>query len=261
MGDYLDGGGRLLLSSQDLLDVSGLSDFVRARLGVIGATLSVTATDVVALPGSPLSDDARPGGSAFPGGTDGPWRLKYPFANWSDGLEPAAAARGVLQDEHQFTVGVVRSEPSWRTAFFAFPLEALDDAARRTLLGRTLVWLSPLGESRLDAPPVAAEGSRIPLTLTLGLADAAPRTGLRALLPLPPESEANLAPGSLFGPWDYDPSSRALSWLGDLAPGVTVTLAAELDLAHGIADGTRYAGGIAPRRRHLWCTTRATGSP
>lgn len=220
---YLDLGGRLLFSSQDLLDINGEDPFVADRLGVIAANLSITATEVASVIGNPLRSDL------------GPWQLNYPFSNWSDGLFLDPAALAVVHDEHSYTVGVAHSAPAWRTAFFSFPLETLAAGPRRTLLGRTLLWLSPLGESRLQAPPAAAAGSSIPVTLTLGLADAAPRAGLRATLPLLPETE--LVPDSIRGPWVYDPAARALTWAGALAPGQPITLSAGLQLAAGIPPG------------------------
>ncbi len=221
---YLDGGGRLLLSSQDLMDVNGDSSFVKDRLGVMSASLSITATEVTGMVGGPLGSEL------------GPWALGYPFDNWSDGLIPDAAARATLHDAQLYTAGVVRPADTWRTAFFAFPLEALDADARRTLLGRTLLWLSPLGESRLTAPPATATESRIPVTLTLSLADAAPRAGLTATLPLLPET--TLAPGSIRGPWAYDATANILTWTGVLTPSVAITLGADLQLAAGIPAGT-----------------------
>ena len=223
LSSFLDNGGRLLVTSQDLLDVREHSDFVRTRLGVVDAALTITPTEVLGLPGNPLGSNL------------GPWRLVFPFRNWGDGMTPGPQARGVLQDQHLSIIGVTRSAATWRTAFFSFPLETLDDAARQALLGRTLVWLSPLGESRLEAPVTAAEGSRIPITLTLGLATSAPRADLRAIVPLLPET--SLVPGSLRGPWAYDPVSSALAWAGALDPGITLTLGADLSLSRGITDG------------------------
>jgi uncharacterized repeat protein (TIGR01451 family) len=220
---YLDGGGRLLLSSQDALDVRGVDEFFRSRLGVAETSLSITGTEVIAVQGSPLGADL------------GPWDLTFPFPDWSDALIPTEQGRGLLQNERLFTVGVARPAHDWRTAFFAFPVETLDDAARRILLGRTVLWLSPIGESRLEAPPVAGEGSRVPITLTLGLASGTSRAGLRAVVPLPPET--GLAPGSLDGPWQYDAAGHSLEWSGDLTPDETVSLSADLDLATGIPDG------------------------
>lgn len=213
---FLDGGGRLLLTGQDILDVAGLDDFMRNRLGVAAATLSVTTTEVMGLPAGPL------------GGGLGPWRLLYPFTNWSDAVVPGRGAQGLLVDEHRLIVGVANAAPGWRTAFFPFPLETLDDAARQKLIGRTLLWLSPLGASRLEAPPFAAAGSRLPITLTLGLAADTARADLRGRLPLPPG--VSVAPGSVRGPWGLDAGGEALVWAGALAPGAALTLTADLML-------------------------------
>ena len=230
---FLDHGGRLLLTGQDILDLTGIDSFVRDRLGVAAASLTVTTTEALSLPGGPLGDDL------------GPWRLTYPFTNWSDGLLPEQDAIGTLQDRHQNTVAVAKSTPAWRTAFFAFPLETLDAAARQTLMGRAVLWLSPLGESRLEAPPFAASGSRFPITLTLGLATNGPRGDLAARLPLPPE--VSLAEGSLRGPWHYDAAERALIWTGALSQGAPLTLGADLNLAAGLP-----AGAILPLRAQLY---------
>ncbi|MCX7669992.1 MAG: DUF11 domain-containing protein, partial [Anaerolineae bacterium] len=150
----------------------------------------------------------------------------YPFTNWSDAVTPRPGAWGAVFDEHRLVVGVVNGTDRWRTAFFPFPLEALDDAGRQKLLGRTLLWLSPLGESRLEAPPFVAAGERIPITLTLRLATADVRTGLRARLSLP----AGLAvvPESVRGPWSLEADGAALAWAGALAPGETLRLHAAL---------------------------------
>ncbi len=230
---FLDHGGRLLLTGQDILDVTGMDAFVRDRLGIAEASLTVTTTEVLSLPGSPVGADL------------GPWRLIYPFRNWSDAVVPRPGARGMLQDQHQLTTGIANSGPDWRTAFFPFPLEALDDAARQSLIGRTMLWLSPLGESRLEAPAFAASGSRIPVTLTLGLATAAPRSGLSARLPLPPG--VDLVPGSVRGPWSYDAAEKALKWMGSLAPSAPLTLGADLSLPAAVPEA-----GRVPLRAYLY---------
>jgi uncharacterized repeat protein (TIGR01451 family) len=230
---FLEGGGRLLLAGQDILDTTGVDDFVRDRLGVLDAMLTVTTTEVMGLAGGPLGEDL------------GPWRLTYPFTNWSDAVTPGPAARAALLDQNQLVVGVAHAQPNWRTAFFPFPLEALDAAGRQTLIGRATLWLSPLGESRLHAPPFAAEGSRIPVTLTLGLADDAPRAGLRARLLIPPGLA--VVPGSVVGPWGLDATGEALEWAGALAPGAALPLRADLTLPAPLPDGARV-----PLRAHLY---------
>ncbi|MGQ9840877.1 MAG: S8 family serine peptidase [Anaerolineae bacterium] len=223
LAGYLDRGGRLLLSSQDLLDYEQNTAFAAERLGVAASILSVAASDVVGPDGNPLGAEL------------GPWRLRYPFMNWSDGIVPRPTALSLLQDQGQHVVAVAQPADRWRTAFFAFSLEALAPDALATLLGRTLLWLSPLGESRLEAPAFAARGAQVPITLTLGLADEAPRSGVAATLPLP--LGLDLVSGSLRGPWQADSTGRALRWTGDLVPGQQLVMTARLAVSQELPQG------------------------
>lgn len=222
--EYLDQGGRLLLASQDLMDVRGVSDFVSNRLGVSYATLSVTPTEAIPIPRNQLKIDAEP------------WRLIYPFKNWGDGLIPTTTAQAILVDRNMNNIGILHPTDHWRTAFFSFPPETLEERARQTLLGKTLLWISPFGESQLDAPKTAAAGSQIAITLTIGLATIEPQNGLRAILPLLPET--SLVPGSIEGSWIYDIVSNSLIWEGDLSPSIPVTMTAKLQINGEIPNGT-----------------------
>lgn len=219
---YLDQGGRLLISSQDLLDVSGLSSFVRERLGVERALLTITATEALPALGGPWDDDGQV------------WPLFYPFPNWSDGIIVGAPAIATIEDRAGHVIGTARAGEGWRTTFFAFPLEALPEAVRQELLQYELLWLSPLHASHLEAPTVAREGSRIPFTLTLALEDGQERVAVH--LPLP--AELILASDRLWGPWRYDATTRALVWSGELSSDVPLVMGAEAELATDIADGT-----------------------
>ncbi len=221
---YLDQGGRLLLSSQDLLDVKGVDSFIQNRLGVEKAHITITSTEVMALPNNPLNIQPIP------------WALEFPYKNWSDGITPKIGSSAVLQDQQQFNVGLIHPDTNWRTAFYSFPLETLDSEALRTLINQNLLWLSPFGDSRLETPKAAAEGAQFPITLTLGLAASEPKTGLSAVLPLLPET--SLVSGSLSGPWNFNPVSNTLTWNGDLSPSAPVTMTAMLKLSTGIPDGT-----------------------
>jgi uncharacterized repeat protein (TIGR01451 family) len=228
--NFLSKGGSLLVSSQDWLDVAGLDKFTRTYLGISGATLEVTSTEVAAPSGSLLGDDL------------GPWRLTYPFLNDSDGLVPTQEAATVLRDQNLFNTGILHkgvyspTSSTWRTAFFSFPLEALDAPARQTLLERSLFWLSPFGGSRLQTPPSAVAGGQFPVTLTLALAGNQPLNNLKASLPLP--SGTSLVSGSLNGPWTYDAASKSLMWEGSLNPGISLTLSASIDLSASLPAGT-----------------------
>lgn len=222
LGAYLDQGGRLLISSQDLLDVSRLSLFVRDRLGVAQAQLTITATEALPALDGPWGDDGQV------------WPLFYPFPNWSDGITVSALATATVEDRAGNVIGAARAGEGWRTAFFAFPLEALQEAARQELLQRALLWFSPLGASRLEAPTVAREGSRIPFTLTLALEGGQER--IEVHLPLP--AELTLASDRLWGPWRYDAATQALVWSGNLSSDAPLAMGAAAELAAGIADGT-----------------------
>ena len=167
---FLDHGGRLLLTGQDILDLTGIDSFVRDRLGVAAASLTVTTTEALSLPGGPL------------GGDLGPWRLTYPFPNWSDGLLPERDAFGTLQDRNQNTVAVAKSTPSWRTTFFAFPLETLDAAARQTLHGSRRAVAESARREPLAGAAIRRLGQPIPDHADIGPRDrwAAVRSAPRA---------------------------------------------------------------------------------
>ena len=224
LAQYLDGGGRLLLSSQDLLDVNGLSSFVQNRLGVIGFTLSVTPTRVSGAKDQPFNADL------------GLWDLNFSYTNWGDGLLPSETAIVILEDQNPYPVGLAYSGRDWRSSFFSFPLESLDAPSHAILLSQALHWISLFGESRLEAPPAAAGGEQVPLTLTLQLANAQPVSGLSAIIPLPPET--SLVAGSLQGPWSYNPLNNQLVWEGNLSPGESISLRAVLQLAENIPANT-----------------------
>jgi uncharacterized repeat protein (TIGR01451 family) len=201
-----------------------LNDFVRNRLGINAIFWTVTSTQVIASPQGPWGRDQRL------------WSLSFPFENWSDGIVPVEEAYPLLVDEDQYTVGVIHSGDGWRTAFFPFPLETLPEDARLLILERSLLRLSALSESSLEAPPAVQGGSQFLVKLTLGLGTPESRSGLRAVLPLP--DEVGYVEGSAQGPWEYDSEAHALFWSGDLDPGADLTLRASLEMGAGIPAGT-----------------------
>ncbi len=229
LASYLDGGGRLLVSGQDILDVSGDTNLVRQRFGIASSLLTITTTEV-----------AGAGATGSPFGRDfGPWNLHFIYHNWSDGLSLAPSAYPLLRDQNLHTVGALQPGPqsAWRTAFFSFPLETLDPQSFQTSLAGTTLWLSPFGGSQLIVPPVAASGGTLPIRLLLRLANPTPLASLQASLPLPAGVE--LIPGSLQGPWSYDPAASTLTWQGQLTPGQTLVLSAQLQIAAGAPSGSQ----------------------
>ncbi len=225
LATYLDTGGRLLLSSQDLLDLHGANPFVETYLGVQRPLWTITSTDVAPVADSPLGQDF------------GPFLLDYPIPNWSDGLKLTAQAQAGLEDEHGYTVASLTRGNRWRTAFFPFPLESMEAADLTLLMGRTLTWLGPFGGSRLTVPAHAAAGARIPLTLTLTTQEATPQPGASVTLPLP--AEVTVVDGSVQGGWSYARASHTLTWSGTLLPETPRTLQVQVTVAPGVAERTR----------------------
>jgi uncharacterized repeat protein (TIGR01451 family) len=221
---YLDGGGRLLLSSQDYLYTSGFTDFARHYLGVASYRESMTTTQTVGTVGSPVGDGL------------GPMDLAYPFRNWSDALRPSPDARPAFWGQHGQPAALTRQQPPWKTAFFAFPLEAYHAQDMATVLGRTVAWLSPLGDSSLAADRRAViKGEQLGYTLQMRNTGPAllSNVWLSNTLPL----STTYVSGSLEGPAQYDPATGRFTWNGALAPGDTVTIRYRLHLDALLPDG------------------------
>lgn len=208
---YLDQGGRLLLSAQDFLGYGTLRP-LGERMGVDHSNLDFKATMATGVAAHPAA------------GPWGPAQLSYPFSNWSDAPEPvpgaAVAARGQFGQPAALSAGGVATG-TWRTLFYAFPLETLPASTRATALARGVGWLSPLGESRWSVEPAAPQpGARVTATLTLrndGSAATAVTFSHTAPVSLTLLTET-LPPGVAF-----DAGTRQLMWSGVVAPGAPLT--------------------------------------
>jgi uncharacterized repeat protein (TIGR01451 family) len=222
---YLDGGGRLLLSSQDYLYTSGFTDFARYYLGVADYTEDMTTTRTVGTVGSPVGDGL------------GLMELAYPFRNWSDALRPSPDARPAFWGQHAQPVALTLEQSRWKTAFFAFPLEAYQAQDLATVLGRTVDWLSPLGDSSLTADRrVVGEGEQ--LAYTLQIRNTGPGLLSNVVLSNTVPLSTTYVPGSLEGPAQYDPATDRFAWIGALAPDQIVTIGYRLQLETPVPDGT-----------------------
>lgn len=223
---YLADGGRLLLSSQDYLYTSGFTDFARDYFGIVGYTEGLTATQVTGAVSSPF------------GQAQGPHDLVYPFRNWSDALQADPATDVVFWGQHGQPAALAKQQASWKTTFFAFPLEALDPQAMATVLGDAVEWLSPLGDSTLVVdPPVAAQGDE--LIYTLRIRNSGPRLLTNVSLSNTVPLSTTYVPGSLSGPASYDPAARHFAWSGALPAGETVTVSYRVQLEIALPDGAQ----------------------
>ena len=222
---YLDGGGRLLFSSQDYLFTSDFTGFARDHLGVLGYTEDLTVTQTVGAVGHPVGD----GRAAMD--------LVYPFRNFSDSLRPSSSADVAFWGQHGQPVALTTDSAPWKTAFYAFALEALSPADMKAVVGDTVVWLSPLGDSSLavDLPVV---GSGEELAYTLSIRNTGPRRLDEVTLANPVPPSTTFVPGSLEGAAAYDPGAQSIIWAGMLDPGQALTVTYRLQVDPQLPNGT-----------------------
>ncbi|HOS79680.1 MAG TPA: S8 family serine peptidase [Anaerolineae bacterium] len=208
---YLDQGGRLLLTSQDFLGYEGQRPLGQ-RLGVDFPNVDFGAKQASGVAAHPAA------------GRWGPAPLTYPFPDWSDAPEPAPpaeiVARGEVGQPVALSAGGVATG-TWRTLFYAFPLETLPASVRAGVVARGVGWLSPLGQSRWEAFP-AAPRAGAPITFTLALYNDGP-VALEAAFSHTVPLSLTLLPATLPPGVTFDAAARQLRWLGVLAPDAPVT--------------------------------------
>lgn len=205
---FLDGGGRLFLSSQDYLARNGDSPIAQEFLGVAGFQESITPTHV-------MFDEQ----AGYLPSIAGSVPLAYGvYQNFSDGLIPTAAATPFLWHNQGSAAAIATSgvgEAPWRSVFWAFPFETmpveLQDVAFQSILGQ----LSDIGDSRfvVDRRAGSADDPRgYTLTIVNG-DDMRRRVWISSTLPV----ELNLLSEHID--FHYDRPQRLLSWEGVLEPG------------------------------------------
>ena len=223
---YLDGGGRLFFSGQDYLYTNGLTNLGRDYLGVISYTEDLTSTAVTGVEGNLVGDSL------------GPYTLTYPFPNWSDAITPTISSETAFLGDHGFPVAVAHQGNGFRTVFFSFPFEALDEAAAQVTMERVIGWLSWLGLSTFNADrtPVASGN---PVTYTLVVRNDHSQALAQATVSntIPPHT--SYVPGSLQpAQATYHPLTRTITWQGPLAAGAAVTLTYRLAVDNPLPAST-----------------------
>lgn len=227
---YLDGGGRLALTSQEYL--YGLpnhkaSTFAQTYLGIESHTEYLTTTVTTGVPGNPIGNGLGPVSLTFPPG----------YKNWTDSITPTAQAQAVMINQTGYTNSVMLQggiTETWHTAFYAFGPELLPQPERDTLLRRTVGWLSWLGASNITADKsIAAGGDTITYQAVLrndGLATIN-NAVFTATFPYP----LSLIPGSVTGGLAAIDGNAV--WNGPLAKGESITFTYQA----AVDSGTPYA--------------------
>jgi hypothetical protein len=209
---YLQQGGRLLLSSQDLLSAAGLDDFKRHTLGVLAESVDLTAALI-----SGVQDSWFDGLAHLP--------LNYPYPNYDDALAPQLDAKVVLVGEHGWPVALAHDMGISKTLFMAFGFEGLPAASQPEAMDRAIGFLSRLGRSSVTADrAVTQPGDAVSATL-LVKNDGATAIEQAALTMTVPVSVTYLG-------------GDALTWSGALEAGQIVTRHVSLKLAEAVSAGT-----------------------
>jgi uncharacterized repeat protein (TIGR01451 family) len=134
----LDGGGRLFMSGQDILDqAAGTTDFVHDYLHIDWDGSEVqndkSTAAVHSVNGNPVANGI---GSV-------PLDHSVLGANFEDQITPVAPATAAFTDDSSATDGLTVAAGSYKVAFLAFPFEAYGSAAQRAdLMNRTLTWFA-----------------------------------------------------------------------------------------------------------------------
>ncbi len=221
---YLDGGGRLFLSSQDFLYYHLDTAFSQEHLGVMGYTEYVTPTLASGVPEDPI------------GGPLGTYALDFPFQNWSDALLPTPGTAVPFRDQERRAIAVAQHGEDFKSVFFSFPFEALEATGRGEVMKQILGWLSWLGDSSLASDRAAVSGGDV-LTYSIALHNDSSTTASTTLSNTVPADLALVA-GSLTGPAVYHSATRRFSWAGPLEPGETLTFTYQTTLTQGLPAGT-----------------------
>jgi uncharacterized repeat protein (TIGR01451 family) len=231
LATYLNGGGRLFLSSQDYLYYHHDEAFARDTLGVLDHTEDTQPSQAHGVPEDPI------------GSWLGPWTLNYPFENVSDAVVPMPDTAVPFRDEQQRGIAVARRDGKHATVFCAFPFEALPEEARPEAMQQTIGYLSWLGSSTFSADRASvAAGSVVTYTAVLHNDGLSPITAsLTNTLPI----SLTLVPGSVTGPASYDTSTRVISWTGSLAVGGNVTITYRATVTTGLSALTSISNGAA----------------
>jgi hypothetical protein len=133
---FLDGGGRLFMSGQDILDqAAGTTSFVHDYLHIAWdgteAQNDKATSAVHSVTGNPVTD----GIGAVP--------INHSVlgANYEDRVTPIGAAESAFTDDATDPDALTVADGGYKVVFLAFPFEAYGSATQQAdLMGRALTW-------------------------------------------------------------------------------------------------------------------------
>jgi subtilisin family serine protease len=166
---YLEGGGKLFVSSEDYLYDQGHTSFGIEYLGIGDYVEDTNETDVIGNADNPIGDGL------------GPYDLTVP-TSWpaggttlfTDRITPRVGAEAPFRFEASGEDNSTNVDGGiWRAAFVAWPLEGLAELEERAeVMGAALDWLCAAVESEMSLMPPYQAGGGAPgevVTYTLAL--------------------------------------------------------------------------------------------
>jgi len=191
LGAYLEGGGRVMLSSQAALYYLADHPALARYFGLASIDFTDATSNVLSAPGHAIGTEFISGtlltglGGRFPYN----WNLStavQPVRTASvvvrgDSGQPFGLAQAGLAGGPQFTPNLRGAlvPDEWRAVLLPWAFETLEASARRALMKQIVGWLSWLGSSSLVVDsPSALPGQTVTFTLTTKL------DPVRAALPL-----------------------------------------------------------------------------
>lgn len=204
---YLDGGGRLFLSSQDYLYYHRRNPFTQNYLGILDYQEHVTSTLLLG------------GGDALLSAGENSFSLHFDqYRNFSDGLLPAAGADVHLWNGWGSGAGVLNRGDPWRSIFWGVPFELLAPPDRPVILSDIVARLGDLGDSSLQLSPRVAPASD-PRYYTLTVQNWQHGVRHTAWATTTLDASLTIIPSSLGGDSVYVAGAHQVQWNGDLMPG------------------------------------------
>jgi len=164
---YLDAGGKLFISGQNIGQAIGTDPFYANYLKAQFVTGSTTKLFTLGLPGDPIGD----GDTIVCGGAGGANNCLSP-----DGIRPIGGAVGVtiyIGYADTTVCGAIRYRDGYRLVYFAEPFEAIDHAISRyvqkwTILRRIMAFFGePLPPVAVTEPEIKPDASRVTGLLTV----------------------------------------------------------------------------------------------
>jgi FlgD Ig-like domain len=215
--DYLDGGGRLFLSSHGYLNHQGTGSPLAAYLGVTAFSQEAQCPAATGVPGDPIGDGLN-------------LVLSPPFADFADAITGIGPNSTIWLNGANGDVGVRTDNGTFRSVFMSAAFEGVAPADESLVMGRILDWLTqPTGANGVTPIPAAA-----PLSLSLSQNAPNPFSGSTSLrFAVPSAGRVRLSVYNVGGQKVADLVNRAMD---------AGTYSADWDGRD--AHGARVAGGV-----------------